>query len=364
MARRLTTYAGVGMALVFALLLVGCDGTTVPDVNGNGTTDNGNGNDNGGADEVTYDSLILAGSRTGHYAVVNPDTGEDIVEIAPDVHFLGVSTLGYQSARVFMLCPEGPGTGTQDIFACDTLTGDNVVQLTQFEGTGPSDLDGSPVEAKLVFAAWTDETPQVSHIYTMNEDGTGMTQLSFDEEPHTLLDGTAVLSLGEYLPAWSPDGTQIAYQARVGKVGSIGFQYEIVVVMNADGSNKEIIYERQGSAHFRELAWSHNGDFVMVGNASEDGPQQVLAVSVATTTVSNLTDDLAPDTDFGYLWMSPTDFTIVFNYNLPGGGSLYTAQLQANGDTVSVVGGPTQLTADYSDIGHDYTMPDWAPYVP
>ena len=65
---------------------------------------------------------------------------------------------------------------------------------------------------------------------------------------------------------------------------------------------------------------------------------------------------------FGNMWMSPLDFTAVFNYYVPGGGSLYTAQLQASGDTVSVVVDTTQLTEDA--IGHGHTLPDWAPYVP
>ncbi len=301
------------------------------------------------------DTLIVAGSRTGHYVIVDPESGEDIVEVEPDTIGTNEPTLGYQCERVYFLSAPTTGTGRADIFGCDAMTGENVVNLTadltDFSASTP---EGSPVEPKLAFTNSYD-----NHVYVINEDGTGLAQLTFDDETHTLLDGTAVIALGEGLPTWSPGGSQIAYQARVGEVGSIGMQYEVVIVMDASGANKEIIYDRQGTAHYREISWSHDGNFVVFSD-EEDG-RQVRAVSVASMTVSTLTDALLAGTTaaFGNMWMSPTDFRIVFNYYLPGGGSLYMAELQATGDTVGVVVGTTQLTEDA--VGHGYALPDWAP---
>jgi Tol biopolymer transport system component len=339
-----------------------CCGTTVnPGDGGNdnvgGTEDIGDTEDVGGE---TYDTLILAGSRTGHYVLVDPETGEDIVEVEPDTIGMNAPTLGYQGERVYFLSPPTTGTGRADIFGCDAMTGEQVVNLTaDLEDFSASTPDGSASAARLVFTNTED-----NHVYALNEDGSGLTQLTFDEEEHTLLNGTPVLSLGQYLPTWSPDGSRIAYQARVGEVGSIGTQYEVLIVMDADGASKEIIFDRQGTAHYREVSWSHDGAFIMVNDVSDEGVRELVAVSVASTTVSDLTDALLTGTsaDFGNMWMSPTDFRIVYNYYVPGGGDLYMAELEATGDTVSMVGMPSQLTEDYSVTLHGYALPDWAPY--
>jgi len=338
------------LAAVLGIGLCGCELVLAP-------------SDGDGDDVVTLpETFILAGSRTGTYAVVNPTTGEDIVEISPDTHSLGLRTLGFGGQRVYFLSTPGPLNGTLNIYGCDALTGENLVKLTAFEGMGASILDGSLVEAKLVFAAYTNETPQTSHIYTINEDGTGQTQLTDSDDPLTLLDGTAVLSLGEGMPAWSPDGSRILYVARVGEVGSIGMQYEAVVVMDADGSDKEIVYDRSGTAHYRNVVWSHNCRFIILGDVG-DGENKIRAVAVNSTAVSDLTDALKTEATLENMAASPDRFAIVFNYRIPGGGSLYTAELSATGDTVTVSAGPTQLT-DALAAGHGYSTPDWASYIP
>jgi len=309
------------------------------------------------------DSLIIAGSRTGHYVVVDPATGEDLAEVAPDTIGVNAATLGYQSERAYFLSAPTTGTGQLQIFGCDAMTGDNLVQISNLVDLGVANLDGSPVASELVLSGDSDDDGLTdSNIHVINEDGTGLIQLTHEEDPLTLLDGTAVLSLGEHIPAWSPDGSQIVYQARVGEVGSIGMQYEGIVVMDADGSNKEIIYDREGTAHYLDVCWSHDGAFVVFSD-EEDG-RQIRAVSVASGAVSTLTDPLVTDTGIGNLWMSPDDMTLLFNYNIPGSGQLYTAGLEVDGDTVTVSAGPTQLTLGFSVVGHDYANPDWELYVP
>jgi Tol biopolymer transport system component len=79
-------------------------------------------------------------------------------------------------------------------------------------------------------------------IFVINPDGSGLVQLTHD-------------NFEERAPSWSPDGTQIAFMARVG-----GIDFEICLI-NADGSN------------FRQLtdndipdaspSWSPDGDQIV-----------------------------------------------------------------------------------------------------
>jgi TolB protein len=75
----------------------------------------------------------------------------------------------------------------------------------------------SPDGRKIAFAGRVDEHDRSWEILVMNADGTGLTQLTYDDA----IDGD---------PAWSPDGTRIVFSRRVGDGDSD------IYVMNADGS--------------------------------------------------------------------------------------------------------------------------------
>ncbi len=83
-----------------------------------------------------------------------------------------------------------------------------------------------------------------SHIFVMNADGSGVTQLT--ESPGY-----------DFAPAWSPDGTKIAF-TRVDRVSSPGVQgqYDIAVV-NADGSGLTMLTNDPGID--QDPGWSPDG---------------------------------------------------------------------------------------------------------
>src|SRR5437899_2570021 len=75
-----------------------------------------------------------------------------------------------------------------------------------------------PPAGKLVYVGLTNTQNNVREIFSINTDGSQKTQLTFD-------------NVQNWAPAWSPDGTKIAYYST--KNGNI---YH-VFVMNADGSD-------------------------------------------------------------------------------------------------------------------------------
>lgn len=109
--------------------------------------------------------------------------------------------------------------------------GENVTRLPLPAGIQPEQPAWSPDGTKIVFSALqtvpTDAgDEQRRHIWVVKPDGTGLAQLtsgSFEDER----------------PAWSPDGTRIAFQRLVHEHPATrsGYTTRYIVVMEADGTN-------------------------------------------------------------------------------------------------------------------------------
>ena len=94
----------------------------------------------------------------------------------------------------------------------------------------------SPDGTRIAFG---DGLPPFGNIWVMNNDGTGLQQITTAGVDHT--------------PAWSPDGTKIAFSRRVGGVGGV-FQ---IFTMNPDGTNQTRI--TNSPSNDTEPAWSPDG---------------------------------------------------------------------------------------------------------
>jgi len=336
---------------------------------GDDDDDDDNDDDNDDREDMP-DSVIVAGSRTHTYVLLDPTTGEDILEVSPDTFGPNNFVLGYEGQRVYFISATGAGSGCGELYGCDALTGDNVQQLTSIEtDTGLEDLDGSPAAAKIAYAACfadtgaDDDENEGAQIFTINEDGTGQTKLTAPDESLTLPDATPVITLWAHQPAWSPDGSQIAYQGRVCEPESIGTQYEVIIVMSASGGNKEIIFSVSGTGHYDDVCWTSDGNFVMFSHDVE-GVRVVKAVHVASQTESDLSDALTPDSwtyGFGNMWTAPAGMQVAVTNRAAGGGKVHLATLEADGQTLQVTETPEQITVD--DVGHGYAEPDWGPYA-
>ncbi|MBD3337416.1 MAG: hypothetical protein GF355_18030 [Candidatus Eisenbacteria bacterium] len=302
-------------------------------------------------------SFIVANGNVGQYAIVDPLTGQDSVEVAPAVHFLGETTLGYEGHHVIVSSPAGPGGAASALYIMDTWDGGNIIKLTDENHLNVASLDGSPVEPKVAFGAHDTENNH-AHVYTVNETGFGLAQLTSQDEPLATLQGANAKIVGAGSPAWSPDGTKIAFDAGLREVPS-NFPHNVVAVMNADGSGKQTIYDREvEEAHYDDICWTADGSYVLFIEGNN-----VKAVSIGSGQAYDLTGGLDVDgTPVESITASPHDMALAVGYWYVG-SDLYLADLRVTGDAISVAATPVKLT-DKPSAGHAYGEQDWAPYVP
>jgi hypothetical protein len=124
-------------------------------------------------------------------------------------------------------------------------------------------------------------------LFVMNQDGSGSTQLSFVGD--------------NYEPAWSPDGTHLAFTWT-------HFSPEHIWVARADGSERTQL--TFGNDHDRNPTWSPDGSSIAFDR--EDGlggPSEIYAVPASGGSAVNLTND--PSRDWDPTW-SPDGTTIAF----------------------------------------------------
>jgi TolB protein len=187
--------------------------------------------------------------------------------------------------------------------------------------------DSLPQNGKIAFSRAQASSPGILtyDIYTVNPDGTGLTNLTSETST----------SVGEGSPAWSPDGTKIAFSSTLNSKSPLA-SYD-TYIMDADGSNR------------RRL--THNEyEVAGVGSWSPDGTKIVYTCMKTARDIcrvdadgSNLTQ-LTTKGDNEYPNWSPDGMKIAFT---PDSGGIYTMNPDGSNRTLAI--------APVSD------EPDWSP---
>jgi TolB protein len=170
-------------------------------------------------------------------------------------------------------------------------------------------------------------------IYTMNGDGTGGTDLT----------ANPALYSDDYAPAWSPDGSQIAFHAL--REGAFDAGYDIYV-MNADGTGQTRL--TTGSDSEYDPAWSPDGTKIAFTRCCPGGSAEIYVMNANGTGQTDLTNDPAWDRDAAW---SPDSTKIAFDTNRddPDSDELYVMNADGSGQQ------------DLSNNAAQDFSPDWSP---
>ncbi len=252
----------------------------------------------------------------------------------PTVFGLGVSLLSALTARAFL--------GRRRLPRLISLV---CLTLAAFAAGGTSDLRASYPGSNGKIAFHRPMAGNFNDVWVINPDGSGETNLTDSAQLH------------ESLPAFSPDGTQIAYLRQ--EVSGA----RALMVMDANGANQRLIATTAGGAQNllgAAPSWSPDGTRIAIGGVAAG----VFAIKIYNVTGAQLVDTLIPPSGAGYTSFSwrPTagsaiDIAAVKQYP----GTPLTSDIVRVTSTGEV--NLTNTPGDFNEFGQLHWTPDGAKVV-
>lgn len=261
--------------------------------------DNGGTGPNAGSITVSVTSTGVGVDSAGYIVTVDNGDGQDV---APNGDISISTTAGSHSVQL------------SNVGSNCTVSGDNPQTVDVAAGQDvPVTFDVACVARTIAFSS---NRAGSFAIYTASEDGSGLKQLTNDVDP-----GFATL------PAWSPDGSKIAFSSTRER-STTGLD---IWVMDADGANPTRLTEAAGQNG--RAAWSHDGTKIAFTSTRQSGSLEVAEIWVMNADGSNQTA-LTSDGKFANSpsW-SPDDSKIVFQSNRDGTDQIYVMNADGTGIT-------------------------------
>ena len=230
--------------------------------------------------------------------------------------------------------------GNFDIYVMDLVdadndgNGDNLTRLTN-NTIGDFSPAWSPDGNKIVFTSNRDRR---NEIYVMNIDGTNQTRLTTNP--------------GNAAATWSPDGTKIAF------FSSRDAGRNEIYVMNADGSNQTRITNVPGQDRYPD--WSPDGTKIVFTSTRTGSSEVALEIFVMnadgssqTRLTNNAARDLLPD------W-SPDGTKIAFYSERDGDFDIYVmdaVDVDSDGNGDNLIRLTANTTGDFEPDWRDVNQP-------